>query len=70
MRQRWAVWFLFVLFPAIYISFFPLNHQDQNMGNWQVKRQVGSGTPIHYKFPVKFTLKAGQRVTVSYYHPK
>ncbi|XP_075867865.1 lamin-A-like isoform X2 [Nelusetta ayraudi] len=38
--------------------------EDQNMGNWQVKRQVGSGTPIHYKFPVKFTLKAGQRVTV------
>lgn len=38
------------------------------MGNWQVKRQVGSGAPIHYKFPVKFTLKAGQRVTVSDYY--
>lgn len=35
------------------------------MGNWQVKRQVGSGAPIIFKFPVKFTLKGGQRVTVS-----
>lgn len=35
------------------------------MGNWQLKRQVGSSTPIIFKFPVKFTLKAGQRVTVS-----
>lgn len=41
------------------------NHQDQNLGNWQLKRQVGSGAPIFFKFPVKFTLKAGQRVTVS-----
>lgn len=35
------------------------------MGNWQLKRQVGSSAPIVFKFPVKFTLKAGQRVTVS-----
>lgn len=40
------------------------------MGNWQVKRQVGSGAPIFYKFPVKYTLKAGQRVTVSCHPPK
>lgn len=40
--------------------------QDQSLGNWQVKRQVGSGTPIIYKFPHKFTLKAGGTVTVSY----
>ena len=39
--------------------------QDQNLGNWQVKRQVGSGAPIAFKFPAKFTLRAGQRVTVS-----
>lgn len=39
--------------------------QDQSLGHWQVKRQVGSGTPIIYKFPPKFTLKAGQTVTVS-----
>lgn len=38
--------------------------KDQNLGSWQVRRQVGSGTPILFKFPAKFTLKAGQRVTV------
>lgn len=39
--------------------------QDQNLGNWQLKRQVGTSAPIIFKFPVKFSLKAGQRVTVS-----
>lgn len=39
--------------------------QDQTLGHWQVKRQIGSGTAIVYKFPPKFTLKAGQTVTVS-----
>ncbi|XP_029591789.1 lamin-A [Salmo trutta] len=38
--------------------------EDQNLGNWQLKRQIGSGTPITFKFPPKFTLKAGQRVTI------
>ncbi|XP_058474356.1 lamin-A-like isoform X2 [Solea solea] len=38
--------------------------EDQNLGNWQLKRQVGSGSSIVFKFPAKFTLKAGQRVTI------
>ncbi|XP_071751076.1 lamin-A-like [Centroberyx gerrardi] len=38
--------------------------EDQNLGNWQVKRQVGSGAAITFKFPAKFTLKAGQKVTI------
>ncbi|CAN9514172.1 unnamed protein product [Ophioblennius macclurei] len=38
--------------------------EDQSLGNWQVKRQVGSGSPIVYKFPHKFTLKAGGIVTI------
>uniref|UniRef100_A0A665UV73 Lamin-A-like n=1 Tax=Echeneis naucrates TaxID=173247 RepID=A0A665UV73_ECHNA len=38
--------------------------EDQNLGNWQVRRQVGSGAAISFKFPAKFTLKAGQRVTI------
>uniref|UniRef100_A0A3Q2YWF3 Lamin A/C n=1 Tax=Hippocampus comes TaxID=109280 RepID=A0A3Q2YWF3_HIPCM len=38
--------------------------EDQNLGNWQVKRQVGSSAPIAFKFPSKFILKAGQRVTI------
>lgn len=38
--------------------------EDQSLANWQVKRQVGNSTPIIYKFPHKFTLKAGGTVTV------
>ncbi|XP_060948942.1 lamin-A-like [Limanda limanda] len=38
--------------------------EDQNLGSWQVRRQVGSGAAISFKFPAKFTLKAGQRVTI------
>ncbi|AWO96082.1 putative lamin [Scophthalmus maximus] len=38
--------------------------EDQPLGNWQVKGQVGSATPIAYKFPPKFTLKAGGTVTI------
>lgn len=38
--------------------------QDQCLGNWQLRRQVGNGSPITYKFPHKFTLKAGGTVTV------
>ncbi|XP_045559016.1 lamin-A [Salmo salar] len=39
-------------------------NEDQLLGHWQVKRQVGTGTPIVYKFPPKFNLKAGQTVTI------
>lgn len=38
--------------------------EDQSLGNWQVKRQVGSDSPIVYKFPHKFSLKAGAAVTI------
>ncbi|XP_071763278.1 lamin [Centroberyx gerrardi] len=38
--------------------------EDQSLGHWQVKRQVGTGSPIAYKFPPKFTLKAGGTVTI------
>uniref|UniRef100_A0A3Q3FPA5 Lamin A n=1 Tax=Labrus bergylta TaxID=56723 RepID=A0A3Q3FPA5_9LABR len=38
--------------------------EDQVLSNWQVKRQVGSSTPISFKFPHKFTLKAGGNVTI------
>uniref|UniRef100_A0AAQ5YPD8 Lamin A n=1 Tax=Amphiprion ocellaris TaxID=80972 RepID=A0AAQ5YPD8_AMPOC len=47
-----------------YVKLSNKSDEDQNLGNWQVKRQVGSGTPIIFKFPTKFTLKAGQRVTI------
>ncbi|XP_054637137.1 lamin-A-like isoform X2 [Dunckerocampus dactyliophorus] len=38
--------------------------EDQSLAGWQVKRQVGDGTPIVYKFPHKFSLKAGATVTI------
>ncbi|KAM9782789.1 lamin-A-like [Neosynchiropus ocellatus] len=38
--------------------------EDQSLSQWQVKRQVGNSTPIVYKFPHKFSLKAGASVTV------
>uniref|UniRef100_A0A8C8RP98 Lamin A/C n=1 Tax=Pelusios castaneus TaxID=367368 RepID=A0A8C8RP98_9SAUR len=38
--------------------------EDQAMGNWQIKRQNGDEAPISYRFPPKFTLKAGQVVTI------
>ncbi|XP_072316078.1 lamin-A-like [Eucyclogobius newberryi] len=38
--------------------------EDQALGGWQVKSQAGEGTPLFYKFPPKFTLKAGATVTI------
>ncbi|XP_051722616.1 lamin [Ctenopharyngodon idella] len=47
-----------------YVRLCNKSDQDQTLGHWQVKRQIGSGTPIIYKFPPKFNLKAGQTVTI------
>ncbi|KAM5257284.1 lamin isoform 4-T4 [Ctenodactylus gundi] len=38
--------------------------EDQSMGNWQIKRQNGEDPLLTYRFPPKFTLKAGQVVTI------
>uniref|UniRef100_A0A7M4FVL8 Lamin A/C n=1 Tax=Crocodylus porosus TaxID=8502 RepID=A0A7M4FVL8_CROPO len=38
--------------------------EDQALGNWQIKRQNGEDPIISYRFPPKFTLKAGQVVTI------
>ncbi|XP_032992250.1 lamin isoform X4 [Lacerta agilis] len=40
------------------------SNEDQSLGNWQIKRQNGDEAPISYRFPPKFTLKAGQLVTI------
>ncbi|XP_077181356.1 lamin isoform X1 [Paroedura picta] len=40
------------------------SNEDQSLGNWQIKRQNGEEAPICYRFPPKFTLKAGQLVTI------
>lgn len=39
--------------------------QDQPLGNWQIKRQIGEEKAIIYRFPPRTTLKAGQTLTVS-----
>ncbi|XP_041037731.1 lamin, partial [Carcharodon carcharias] len=38
--------------------------EDQPMGNWQVKRQIGNRATITYKFPPKFILRSGLSVTI------
>ncbi|XP_017548809.1 lamin-B2 [Pygocentrus nattereri] len=38
--------------------------KDQSLGSWRLKRQIGEGEEIAYKFSPKFVLKAGQTVTV------
>ncbi|XP_036298164.1 lamin isoform X2 [Pipistrellus kuhlii] len=40
------------------------SNEDQSMGNWQIKRQNGDEPLLSYRFPPKFTLKAGQVVTI------
>ncbi|XP_061597279.1 lamin-A-like [Cololabis saira] len=47
-----------------YVRLGNKSDEDQSLGNWQVRRQVGSGAAVAFKFPAKFTLKAGQRVTI------
>ncbi|MBN3317110.1 LMNB2 protein, partial [Atractosteus spatula] len=38
--------------------------KDQSLGNWRLKRRIGDGDEIAYKFTPKYLLKAGQTVTV------
>uniref|UniRef100_UPI00398F6144 lamin isoform X5 n=1 Tax=Pristiophorus japonicus TaxID=55135 RepID=UPI00398F6144 len=40
------------------------SNEDQPMGNWQVKRQIGTRATITYKFPPKFILRSGMSVTI------
>lgn len=38
--------------------------QDQSLGSWRLKRQIGEEDEIAYKFSPKYVLKAGQTVSV------
>nr|DBA13887.1 TPA: hypothetical protein GDO54_004913 [Pyxicephalus adspersus] len=40
------------------------SNEDQSLGNWQIKRQIGEDKPIIYRFPPRVVLKAGQTLTV------
>uniref|UniRef100_A0A8C1TA57 Lamin B2 n=1 Tax=Cyprinus carpio TaxID=7962 RepID=A0A8C1TA57_CYPCA len=39
--------------------------KDQSLGSWRLKRQIGDGEEIAYKFSPKFVLKAGQTVNTA-----
>ncbi|XP_063055967.1 prelamin-A/C-like [Engraulis encrasicolus] len=47
-----------------YVCISNKSHQDQALGRWQVRRQMGSSSPIVYKFNHNFILKARQTVTI------
>ncbi|KAE8588841.1 hypothetical protein XENTR_v10022770 [Xenopus tropicalis] len=47
-----------------YVRLRNKSNEDQSLGNWQIKRQIGEETPIVYRFPPRLTLKAGQTVTI------
>ncbi|XP_072100077.1 lamin-B2 [Mobula birostris] len=40
------------------------SEKDQPLGGWRLKRQIGDGEEIIYKFTPKYTLKAGQKVKI------
>ncbi|XP_019734159.1 lamin-A [Hippocampus comes] len=47
-----------------YVRLSNKSDEDQSLAGWQLKRQVGEDAAIIYKFPHKYTLKAGATVTV------
>ncbi|XP_034281718.1 lamin-B2 [Pantherophis guttatus] len=42
------------------------NHsdKDQSLGSWRLKRKIGEGEEMAYKFTPKYVLRAGQTVTI------
>ncbi|XP_060702063.1 lamin-B2 [Hemiscyllium ocellatum] len=40
------------------------SEKDQPLGGWRLKRQIGDGEEMVYKFTPKYTLKAGQEVKI------
>lgn len=40
------------------------SEKDQPLGGWRLKRQIGDGEEIVYKFTPKYTLRAGQKVKI------
>ncbi|XP_048832404.1 lamin-B2 [Brienomyrus brachyistius] len=41
-----------------------VSEKDQSLGSWRLKRKIGDGDEITYKFTPKYVLKAGQTVTI------
>ncbi|KAM9293848.1 lamin [Gastrophryne carolinensis] len=40
------------------------SNEDQSLGNWQIKRQIGDEKPFFFRFPPRTQLKAGQTLTI------
>ncbi|KAJ7308144.1 hypothetical protein JRQ81_008657 [Phrynocephalus forsythii] len=47
-----------------YVQLKNRTEKDQSLGNWRLKRKIGDGEEIAYKFTPKYVLRAGQAVTV------
>ncbi|KAG8431362.1 hypothetical protein GDO86_018964 [Hymenochirus boettgeri] len=47
-----------------YVRLRNKSNEDQSLGNWQIKRQIGEETPIVYRFPPRLILRANQTVTI------
>ncbi|NXH17535.1 LMNB2 protein, partial [Bucco capensis] len=47
-----------------YVQLKNNSDKDQSLGNWRLKRQIGDGEEIAYKFTPKYVLRAGQIVTI------
>ncbi|KFO87741.1 Lamin-B2, partial [Buceros rhinoceros silvestris] len=47
-----------------YVQLKNNSEKDQSLGNWRLKRQIGDGEEIAYKFTPKYVLRAGQIVTI------
>lgn len=47
-----------------YVRLSNKSDEEQLLGHWMIQRKEGSSEPISFKFPPKFTLKAGATVTV------
>ncbi|KAJ3597625.1 hypothetical protein NHX12_001143 [Muraenolepis orangiensis] len=47
-----------------YVRLSNKSDEDQLLAHWIIQRKEGSSEPISFKFPPKFTLKAGATVTV------
>ncbi|XP_077188454.1 lamin-B2 isoform X2 [Paroedura picta] len=47
-----------------YVQLKNRSDKDQSLGNWRLKRRIGEGEEIAYKFTPKYVLRAGQTVTI------
>lgn len=47
-----------------YVQLKNRSEKDQSLGNWRLKRRIGDGDEIAYKFTPKYVLRAGQTVTI------